>query len=1444
MKGTATAVQEAIALVGMACRFHGTTTVDQFWEHLAGGHELIDRLSEDEVRAAGEPEAWFASPNYVKACGIIDGIDMCDAAFFGLNPKEAEILDPQVRLFLECCWEALEDACCVPDAYPGRIGVFGGKGTNHYYLSHLRPNASVQRSVGNLALHVSNDRDYLSTRVSYTLNLNGPSLSVQTASSTSLVAVCLGSQSLLTFESDLVLAGGVYLQLHKTGYRHEEGGLTSPDGHCRTFDAKARGTIFTSGVGVVALKRLSDAIADRDNIRAVIRGFALNNDGSAKVGFTAPSVKGQAAVIEDAMAMANVNPERIGYVEAHGTATELGDPIEIAALTNAYRAHTTKRGYCAIGSVKTNLGHTHSAAGVAGLIKTALTLQHALIPPTLHFEAPNPEIDFANSPFFVNHRLREWPGNGHPRMAGVSAFGVGGTNAHVVLEEAPQRPAVVRSPRAQLLVLSAMDDRALDAATDRLATFLERRADVDIADVAYSLQVGRKRFGRRRSVVCRDRADAVAALVARDPERVFTATGGPRRQIVFMFPRSESDSTNVGTELYRDESIFRDEVDRCLAMVKDRWPVGLRAIVGPPAVEPTRQVAAEPVSLPALFVFEYALARLWMAWGVQAEAMIGDGVGEYVASCLSGALSLDQALTLACEHSRRIQENPAEAMTAETVIDRFIELSKEPDRVFLEVGPGQMLTMLLERHAASRGRTLLASLSRSSGNESARERMLSVLGQLWVSGANVDWDAVHRSGDAPARVPLPTYPFQRQRYWIDPPAQGAVGRAVRAAAGGTRDLAEQFYVASWRRTPPAITAADTNADQTWVIFQDEYGIGEELSHRLADAGRSVHSVVPGAAFAHIGPTRHVINSSEPADYRALIEAVDARRALHIVYAWSLAADAVRESDAAAETAREACFYGLLYLGQALGQRREGLRVQLEIVGTGTHEVTGAEGLAPESALALGPCRTLPHECANVTCRHVDVELPASPRQRSRLVDLLLAEFQAVLMDTVVAYRGGHRWAQAFEIVRLETTHDDRALRSRGVYVVTGGLGGIGLIVAEYLARTVEARLVLIARTPFPERSQWQEWIASHGSEDRVSQVIGRLLECESQGAEVLVFSADVTSEPQMRTVIDGVTRRWGSVHGVFHAAGVPGGGLMQLKTRRMAEAVLAPKVVGTRVLATVLADQPLDLFVMFSSLLAVVPVVGQADYAAANAFMDAFAYALRRKIAARVTSIKWDAWHGVGMFAATQDQRRVLLDQSPAARAMLSGPAPGWSSGSRSRRMAGLLPGEGIAALRRILATTADVAEIVVSSVDLTKRLARARVSTQTQLLESIEQRAAESKPIHPRPPLEVAYVAPRNEIEASVAEAWQAALGIESVGVRDGFLDLGGNSLLTMQIAARIRQAFQVTLPLEEFFKAPTIADLSEVIAQRLIARPAADRPATPHDALGAGARERRSYV
>jgi amino acid adenylation domain-containing protein len=703
---------DGIAIVGLAGRFPGARNLDEFWQNLCHGVESISFFSEEDLLVSGiEPEL-LQNPRYVKAHGILDDVESFDAAFFGYSPKEAALMDPQQRLFLECAWEALEQAGVIDrsgssDTYQGPIGVYAGQSASSYLFSNVLTHPTYLSENGAFSTLISNEKDFLATRTSYKLGLEGPGMTIQTACSTSLVAVHMACQGLLRYECDMALAGGASIVVpQKGGYLYEEEGILSPDGHCRAFDADARGTVAGSGVGIVALKRLSDALTDGDTIYAVIRGSAINNDGATKVGYTAPSIKGQVNVIAEAMAMAGVEPESISYVETHGTGTALGDPIEIAALTQAFRAVGKRTGAVgtglapvrvptAIGSVKTNIGHLDAVAGIAGLIKTVLSLKHGMLPPSLHYHHPNPKIDFAHSPFYVNTHLKPWKRGSTPHRAGVSSFGIGGTNAHVILEEAPATPQPGPNSEPHVVVLSAKTASALETMTERLATYVKAHPEASLADMAYTLQMGRKSFPYRRAFVARSRTHMLHLLETLDPESVSTDfVPSETKQVAFLFPGQGSQYVNMGRELYETEPAFRDQIDICARLLAPHLHSDLREIIypetgeGQSSSERHKDEEAQDggalhqtgTTQPALFVIEYALAQLLMKWGIHPQAMIGHSIGEYVAACLAGVFSLPDALALVALRGRMMQALPVGAMLtvmlSEKEVEEFLEGEK------------------------------------------------------------------------------------------------------------------------------------------------------------------------------------------------------------------------------------------------------------------------------------------------------------------------------------------------------------------------------------------------------------------------------------------------------------------------------------------------------------------------------------------------------------------------------------------------------------------------------------------------------------------------------------------------------------------------------------------------------------------------------------------------
>lgn len=1468
-----------IAIVGMAGRFPGADDVDALWRNVRDGIESVVAFDDDTLRARGVPQATLDDPAYVRAAVPFDGADRFDAAFFGYSPREAEQLDPQQRLFLECAWHALEHAGYDAQRLSCPVGVYAGAGANLYLMRHLLPRRSLGAGIAELiGLLNGNAADALSTRVAYKLNLRGPAVTVQTACSTSLAAVHTACQALLAHECDLALAGGVWLNLLQgQGYLHQPGAILSPDGHCRAFDAAAGGTVLGSGAGLVVLKRLDEAMRDGDTIHAVIRGSAANNDGSDKVGYTAPSVGGQAEVIRAAQAIAGVPADSIGYVEAHGTGTTLGDPIEIAALTQAFRAGTARRGYCAIGSLKTNIGHLDAAAGVAGLIKTVLALRHRTLPPSLNFVTPNPAIDFVGSPFYVNTEARPWPDGDTPRRAGVSAFGMGGTNVHVVLEEAP--PVTVRAADtadAHLLLLSARSEAALLAQAQSLAAHLT--PDMPLADVAGTLRAGRARFGHRAAVVARDAAQAAELLAARfAPDFASGKQLAETPTVAFLFPGQGAQHVGMTRALYTREPVFREVVDACCETLVPHTGLDLRTLIWPePGAEAdaAAQLAQTAITQPALFVIEYALAKLWMHHGIRPDAMLGHSVGEYVAACLAGVFALEDALALVALRGRLMQATAPGAMlavplprdelgpwladgcdlaavnapdlcvlsgaaqaiaraerelsargvavrhlhvshafhsalmtpvlgefeaalrrltlrapalpfisnvtgtwiTAEEArsadywvrhlrgtvrfADGLATLLAHPHRIPLEVGPGDTLSALARRHPLAGARPVLASQAHPARPELHAGQFLRCIGQLWMAGVDIG------NAGAPAawrRVPLPGYPFERESYWIA--AGEPAARQTRADDG--------FHVPVWHRVVAPVQAHAVTPPGCTLVLGDG-ALAAALLRKLAEDGVPVVTVASGPGFARTGERAYTARPDAGGDLADVLrQATDeCGPVARICHLWSAGSD---------DDARG--FFSVLALAQALDAVSAAQPVAITVVTDGLEDVCGTEPLSPRKATLRGPCLALAHELPGVTCRLVDILMPASGDEVRRVAGQLHAELSGADVAgpvAPVALRGPHRWLRRYEPAPQAAV---RRLRRHGVYLITGGLGGIGLVLADYLARHWQARLVLLGRTALPARDEWAQHVADAGQPAALRERLSALLALEALGAEVLTVSADVADAGQLDAALTAACDRFGVLHGVIHAAGVPGGTLMAAQDPAAAHRVLAPKLAGAENLLRALADTPPDFLLFCSSLSAIAGGLGMAAYAGANAALDALAAACHREAAYPVLSVGWDGWREAGMAAGLAWPECVGIDNQRGAEAfarIVDGPA---------------LP------------------HTLVVSTDLDSRLRGLDV----RALDAGDT-ATHTGTLHPRPPLSTAYAEPADELATGLAAIWSELLGIGPIGIHDNLFEIGGDSLLAIRLLGRVRAAYGVEIHPAAFLRAPTIDELALLIESRLL--------------------------
>ncbi|MCW2246953.1 amino acid adenylation domain-containing protein [Azospirillum fermentarium] len=1430
-----------VAVIGMACRYPGAPDVDSFWRLLVEGREGIARLDAAALAAEGLDPALLDQPGHVPARGVVDGADLFDAAFFGFSPRDAVVMDPQHRVLLECAWHALEDAGYDPARTGGPVGVFAGAGLNTYFHGVLHADGPAPEGAAAYHELTGNDKDFIATQIAYRLDLRGPAVAVQSACSTSLVAVDLACQALRAGRCRMALAGGVSIRFPQaTGYRYEPGMILSPDGHCRPFADDAAGTVPGGGAGLVLLKPLALAQADGDRILAVIRGTAVTNDGAAKVGYTAPGADGQTAAIAAAIADSGLDPATIDYVETHGTGTALGDPVEVAALARVFGGRDRP---LLLGAVKSNIGHADAAAGVAGLIKTVLALHHGTVPPTLHARTLNPRIDFAAGPFAVAAAAQPWPANGGPRRAGVSAFGIGGTNAHVVLEQAPtSAPAEPPADGPRLLLLSARSDDALEQAAAALAAHLAANPALPLADVAHTLAAGRAVFDHRAAAVVRDVPDAVRALST--PALIRATAPAQPPAVALLFPGQGSQSPRMGEALYRTSPAYRAALDRCAAVLEPHIGADLRALLYGPEDRAADAAALRRTSLtqPALFSVGYAAAHHWQALGVEPAAMLGHSVGEYVAACLAGVFTLDDALALVAERGRLVDGLPAGAMLALPLaedeaaalvhgtglsiaavngprqvvvagpIPSITELQgtldargvrcwrletshafhsamldpvvpafaarvaaltlRPPERRFVSNVTGTWITVEQAtdpgywarhlRHAvrfadgiasvrdggagllleAGPGHTLCA-LARSAGwSRPAVATLdadpLEAVGRLWAAGVPV---TLPDTGGR--RVALPTYPFQRKRFWPERAAPAPALPAKRA------ERESWFYQPVWRQAPAPATAPLTGP---WLVLADQGGTGARLAEALAARGEAV-TVVPVAGVTDDAP-RLV---PPPA---------------RIVHLGCLDGD----------DALERGFHSLTALARALGTAGVVQPVRIDVVTTGTADVTGEEALNPTAATALGAVKIIPLEYPAIRCRAIDIP---PGLDTARLLDELTVEDAA----PHTALRGRHRWQPDIVPAPLPPAGNGMArLRPRGVYLVTGGFGGMGAAIARDLAETLHARLVLVGRTPLPPRDE--------AADDPRRRLIDAI---EAAGGEVLAAAADVADETAMAAVIAQARARFGAINGVIHTAGLADrGGVIQTRTRADTDAVLAPKVAGTLVLDRLLADgPPLDVMLLCSTLGSILygAKFGQVAYAGGNEFLDLFAAERTARTGQFTQAINWDDWTGGGMTVAAYER---------------------WGHAAPSEAQA-LTPAEGVAVFRRAL--DSPHTRLAVSIRDLPALAARG-----AGLMDDLAR--------HTAPAAEPAAAGLPEDggdgsTHALLAGCWRSLLGVERVDGAADFFALGGHSLLAMQMLAFIRATFGVEIGLATLFEAPVLADLAARIDA--LRTPALSVPALP---------------
>ena len=1362
---------EPIAIVGMSCRFPGGANgPEQFWELLRNGVDAITEVPADRwnIDAYYNSNPHTSGKMYTRYGGFIQQVDQFDPYFFGISAREAVSMDPQQRLLLEVGWEALENAGQAPEHLSGsQTGVFMGLFMDDYSRFSLYsgdPNQiDAYSSLGNA-------RSIAVGRLAYILGLQGPVMQLDTACSSSLLAVHLACQSLRAQECNLALAGGVNLILAPEASI----GLCklkalAPDGRCKTFDATADGYGRGEGCGIVVLKRLSDAIANGDNILALVRGSAVNHDGPSS-GLTVPNGLAQEKLIRQALKSAKVEPLQVSYVETHGTGTSLGDPIEVRALGSVLCEGRSPENPLRIGSVKTQLGHLESAAGVASLLKVVLALQHAQIPPHLHFQQPSPYIPWAQLPVVVPTQPTAWPALQGQRLAGVSSFGISGTNVHLILEQAPEipslAPATVERP-LHLLSLSAKTEPALRSLASRYQTFLADHPEASLADVCFTANTGRTHFDHRLAIVAESSVQlqqALGAVSANQPTAaVVTQVVNKRPKIAFLFTGQGAQYVGMGRQLYETQPTFRQALERCEEILRPYLEQPLLSVLYPTPDAP-ELLHETAYTQPALFALEYALAELWKSWGIVPDVVMGHSVGEYVAACVAGVYSLEDGLKLIAERGRLIQTLPQNGMMAAvfsnearvatviapyagrvaiagvngpenivisgaraavqevleelkshgitaqplnvshafhsplmtTILDDFEQVARsvqfqapriplisnltgqmlnpqeipdatywrrhlrEPVRfsagiemlhergyeLFMELGPSSTLSGMGKRCLPEGAASWLASLKK--GQEDWQQ-LLSSLRELYIRGVKIDWSGFDQNYQR-RRIALPTYPFQRQRYWFETPS-GEIGANRKPAQIQQRNipftnttepqtsisaLPEWFY--TWQWHPEVLVESSEIPSGAILIFKDRQKVGEKLE-QLFDSGKyTTYIVTPGESFSQKGERLFTLNPACPEDYEQLIgfvkeDGLTVTAAIHLwnYSHWEVPVEQLLENDGVLNES----VYSFLFLAQALLKNYPASPIYLLLVTQGAYATSPNEFLQGlHQSMAATLAQVLAQENPNIQTKVVDVTPEVLPQEK--LADILFQEIKAKPSgEGIVALRNQQRLLRALNGMEISTGHDHTPVLGTGdTWLITGGTSAVGTEIALGLARQAQVNLVLTGRHPLPPRQEWETF----ADDDSTTQRVRAIQELERLGATVMYQAVDVTDPKGMKQLIESIRARFGHLNGVIHAAGAVDHSTFKLldKQPETVAKVLAPKVQGTMILDAVTRDEPLKFFVLLSSVSASKAEwgAGMGDYAAANAFLDSYAvYRTQRGSQGRSLALNYSLWSNRGMGA-------------------------------------------------------------------------------------------------------------------------------------------------------------------------------------------------------------------
>ncbi|MFN8578575.1 MAG: amino acid adenylation domain-containing protein [Candidatus Sericytochromatia bacterium] len=1429
-----------IAIIGMAGKFPDAEDIDEFWKNIENGLESVHFFTDEELKNKGISQELINNPNYVKANCLIKDIEFFDADFWGYSPREAEILDPQQRLFLDCAYHALEHSGYNPDSIKEPVSIFAGTGLSRYMFFNLANNQNIIDKVGYFQLMIANDKDYLSTRASYKLNLKGSSVSLQTACSTSLVAVHSACQSLLNGESYMALAGGVSIDTQQAGYLYQEGSIASPDGHCRAFSDDAKGIIGGSGLGVVVLKRLKDAIKDNDSIYAVIKSTAINNDGSDKIGFLAPSVSGESDVIIEAIEKAGIKPQDIGYIETHGTGTPLGDPIEISALNKAFELYLDKDEHTniAIGSVKTNIGHLDTASGIAGLIKTIQSLRYKKIPASLNFNKKNININF-NSNMYVNTELKDWKSDS-VRYAGVSSFGVGGTNAHAILSEYKENDLkdIKNTESNKLFIFSAKSKISLENMISNFKDYLNDNKEINLDNTSYTLKVGRKEFNNRYSFVADNIENAIKEL-----DNFRDIENKKINKIVFMFSGVGSQYFKMSHNLYKNESVFKENIDKCSDILKPLVDLDIKDII---YNQESQEFINTSKFMPlCLFAVEYSLAKLWLSKGIKPDILIGHSFGEYVASCIAESISLEDSLKLILNRSslfekikgsmiavstskenlekylkndlsisavngenlflvsgsvesiKQLQLDLKENKIASTILevsapthsellkpimedfkpilddikwnkpnipiisnltsdvvdeynadywlnhmikpvkffDSINKLGTEDNILLIEIGAGNQLTSIIKRQN-KKNLITINSLPIKNSIEDDHRFFLNSLGKIWQYGIKIDWSKENKY----KRIALPLYPFNKKRYWVDSDS---------LIQNSANDFNKWFYIPSWKRIYQKNNYIENK--NKYLLITNNQDFYNQISSNISKISLATNN------FSIKSDDNNIYYIAKDDTYNDLFRELDQNNDLQDNIILDIT-DSQFFSDNYFKGDVFENFDNIINLVKELNNYNK--KFNITIVVNELHKITGSERINPHKSLIIGPSKVINQEYKNITCKIIDIDKDSSVKN-------IFNELNS--HDSLISYRNNYKWEQKFDKVKLDKEHKNNYLKEKGTYLITGGLGGIGLSIAEFLSKDYQANLILINRFTDPL--------------DDLS-LSSKLVELENLGSEIILKKANVINYSTLEKAFIEALDKFERIDGIIHTAGLASDKLIHQRNTDD-NSVLDTKIQATKNLARLAEKFNCDFLFLCSSLNSLLGGVGQVEYTSANAFLDSFSE-LYQNSELKVISTNWGAWKNVGMAEKNNKNLPESLKNSNES----------------------MTVEEGIEVFKLIM--NSELSQVIVSPIELDKlkeKYEDLSISKGKQLIEKIS--SSKKVNLYSRPELNNQYLAPETELEKTICEIWQETLGIEKVGVTDNFFELGGDSLNLASIKLKIENKLNIELPMNIIFQGSTIKDL-----------------------------------